>query len=91
MALETWNNSSYLPEWFEWIRNEKEFLNIYNDMKKLYGDDFSNNEIKLVKESRDWSCAEYKWVFNDTRRAIAKNRIDNINFNSPSLEGEFFL
>lgn len=96
MTLETWNDSSYLPDWLEWIRNEKEFLNIYNDIKKLYGDDFSDNEIKLVKESRAWSCAEYKWVFNDTRRAIAKNRIDSILFRSKyinfcDLDSEYIM
>lgn len=77
--LETIN--SYLPEWLNWIKNEKEFIGVYESIKSYYGSQFSDNELKLIKDSRNSSCSEYKWNFDQNRKiAVARNRIDSILF-----------
>jgi len=80
MSIESWDNSSRLPEGLEWIKNERDFMDVYENIKSWYGESFSSSEQALIKDSRNSSSAEYGWVFNDTKKVIASNRIDSILF-----------
>ena len=73
-------NKSQLPEKLEWISYKADFLDVYKSITDRYWEDFSDGDIKLIKDSRAFSCAEYKWTFNTTKKAIAANRIDSALF-----------
>ena len=78
--IETWNNRSDLPEQLEWIQNRNDFLDVFKNIKSWYWDNFSDGDIKLIKDSRKSSCAEYWINFTNSQKAIAANRIDSALF-----------
>ena len=78
--IESLWNKSQLPEKLEWISYKTDFVDIYKNIKSRYWEDFSDGDIKLIKDSRAFSCAEYKWNFNNTKKSIAANRIDSALF-----------
>ena len=78
--IETWNNRSDLPEQLEWIQNRNDFLDVFKNIKSWYWENFSDGDIRLIKDSRKSSCAEYWSSFTSTQKAIAANRIDSALF-----------
>lgn len=78
--IDVWINDSFLPKKLEWIQNKEVFFDVYKNIKSWYWNNFSDGDIKLIEDSRKFTCAEYKWTFDSTRKTIAANRIDSALF-----------
>lgn len=74
--FESYNNNINIPKELDNLKNQSHFLDTYKKVKNWYGDNFDDNEIKIIKWVRTNSYNEYKKDINNTKSIIISNRID---------------
>ena len=78
--IETWNNRIDLPKEFDWISNEKLFLDVMEFVKEWYWNNFTDTEKNEIKNIRNGWCVEFKDKSDDFKKAVIGNRIDKYLF-----------
>lgn len=72
---QAWNTTN-LPNEFDSIKNQTYFQSTYKKLQTWYGNDFNDDEIKIIKWVWTNSYNEYKKDITNTRAIIIANRID---------------
>ena len=78
--IDIWNKAIDLLEVFDGISDERLFLNVFEDIKQWYWENFSDKEKREIKNKRNEWCAEFPDKSDDFKKAVIGNRIDKYLF-----------